>query len=112
MKTSVATTTLAILLGISSTASAASCVRQANIVATYIVKANGVPDVPGICGGLWDNLKRFSSCVGLSNNGCGNDGVDLHNLVWKFDVGLGCNAGDVESAWWEATRNNYGSIAC
>ncbi|KAH8647756.1 hypothetical protein BX600DRAFT_443102 [Xylariales sp. PMI_506] len=109
MKTAVFfTTTLAAL---ASTVSAATCVVQNNAVKTYIVTASGLGDVPGTCGGLWDNLKRFADCAGVSNPEC-DDGGTQGNLFWRFTVSTFCNAGMVESTWWEATQNDYGSISC
>ncbi|KAF1365710.1 hypothetical protein EJ07DRAFT_83770, partial [Lizonia empirigonia] len=72
------------------------------------VSTSGVNDIPGICGGLWDNLKRFSACT-VSNPYCGGTNG---NLEWDFTVGIGCNGGDVQSTWWEATTNKFGAISC
>jgi hypothetical protein len=33
-------------------------------------------------------------------------------MIWKFTTGVGCNAGDVGSAWWRATKNKFGAIDC
>jgi len=79
----------------------------------YDVHARGVNEVPRICGGLWDNLKRFTDCT-ASRPSCGNDS-DSHvsvGLRWSFDVPIGCNRGMIESTWWEATRHDWGSISC
>lgn len=65
--------------------------------------------IPGLCGGLWDNLKRFGACLVPSRTSCGED---AGKLVWKFEVDRSCNGGDVESTWYEATKNNYGRITC
>jgi hypothetical protein len=32
--------------------------------------------------------------------------------VWSFSNGAGCNSGMIESTWWEATRNRFGSVDC
>jgi hypothetical protein len=69
-----------------------------------------VPDVPGICGGLWDNLKRFGECGSASNTWCGDTGNGI--LGWDFTAFVGCNSGMVESTWWEATRNQWGTVDC
>ena len=53
------------LAGLSSltiTVLAISCVRQDNGLFRYIVKTSNLPNISGVCGGLWDNLKRFSQC--------------------------------------------------
>lgn len=102
---------LLVALAFASTSFAASCVRQQNGgTYTYIVDATGVPNVSGTCGGLWDNLKRFSAC-GASATSCGASGSG-NPLHWQFNTGTGCDGGMVESTWWEATQNNYGSIDC
>ncbi|KAI9163873.1 hypothetical protein HJFPF1_05501 [Paramyrothecium foliicola] len=73
------------------------------------VSPNPFPDTPGICGGLWDNLKRFPGCAAPSMTDCRDEfGV----FSWDFDASIGCNAGMVESAWWEATQNSGGAIDC
>ena len=110
MKFTTSTAYLTALAALASTSSAASCVQQSNIVYTYIVRAEGVPNIPEICGGLWDNLHRFAACP-PSATSCGPVGPN-GLLEWKFNVGLGCNSGMIESTWWEATRNNFGSIDC
>lgn len=71
----------------------------------WIVSASGVADIPGVCGGLWDNLQ--GRCV-PNNAYCGGVNGDL---VWSFNTII-CVPGNVEGAWWEATHNNYGSIDC
>lgn len=82
-----------------------------NAVFRYQVRSTlQVPDTPGICGGLWDNLKRFGECGTPSNTWCGDAGNGI--LGWDFNAFVGCDNGMVESTWWEATRNNYGSVDC
>lgn len=79
----------------------------------YVVEADSVGDVPGICGGLWDNLKNDnfdSACLVHAQEMCREDGNG--GLFWQFSVPVGCNEGHVESAWWEATSNDYGDITC
>jgi hypothetical protein len=92
------------------TTSAASCVLQNTGVHRWIVKAGPMADISGICGGLWDNLRRFSQCS-ASGTFCGARGTDNH-LEWEFTAPSICNGGMVESTWYEATRNNFGSIDC
>ncbi|KAM7220836.1 hypothetical protein V8F06_003730 [Rhypophila decipiens] len=92
------------------TTSANSCVLQDNGVHRFLVSAGPMPDISGYCGGLWDNLKRFSQCS-PSATFCGARGADNH-LEWEFTAPSICNGGMVESTWWEATRNNFGSIDC
>ncbi|KAK8064482.1 hypothetical protein PG994_007120 [Apiospora phragmitis] len=75
----------------------------------WVITANSVGDIPGTCGGLWDNLKRFADCVGVSGSWCG--GTNGH-LEWRFTVPDTCNKGMLSSTWWEATRNQYGALAC
>lgn len=76
---------------------------------TYRAEAAGVSNIPGVCGGLWSNLGRFGSCT-VTNAWCGADSNG--DLLWEFSVPLGCNSGMVESAWWEATQNEWGGISC
>ncbi|KAI1465027.1 uncharacterized protein F4812DRAFT_466536 [Daldinia caldariorum] len=77
---------------------------------SYLVAAEGVTDIPGICGGLWDNLHHSHACeVYGGTQSCKNEnGI----LVWRFGVTDFCNKGHVESAWWEATKNRFGAIHC
>ncbi|KAH8901657.1 hypothetical protein GQ53DRAFT_622072, partial [Thozetella sp. PMI_491] len=98
------------LAGLTATSAANSCILQNNGIYTYIVEAGNMPDISGICGGLWDNLKRFSACS-ASATSCGAVGTDNH-LKWQFNVPSVCNGGMVESTWFEATKNNFGSIDC
>ena len=71
--------------------------------------------MPGICGGLWDNLKHFSDCLVATDSNCepgeGYDGQD-YDMIWSFGTMSICNPGMVESAWWEATKNEWGAIDC
>jgi hypothetical protein len=96
--------------------SAASIVRcetediTGTVVRYHVRSANVVSDIPGICGGLWDNLKRFTECATPSNTWCGDAGGGI--LGWYFNAFDGCKGGMVESTWWEATRNSYGDINC
>src|ERR1051326_5418482 len=100
---------LAALATLASKASANSCTTNLMpYVLPYTITASGVDDIPGVCGGLWDNLKRFSSCV-ASSTYCGGDNG---NLKWQFTASLFCNGGMVESTWWEATHNKFGEIHC
>lgn len=81
------------------------------IVPTFTVHVDNIAAniVPGICGGLWDNLKSFADCIGVSQSYCeARDG----GLSWGFAVGDSCNAGMIHSTWYEATKNDYGSISC
>ncbi|KAF1977811.1 hypothetical protein BU23DRAFT_451713 [Bimuria novae-zelandiae CBS 107.79] len=78
-------------------------------VSKYEVTASGVNDIPAVCGSLWSNLRRFADCIGVSEASCGGSNG---NLVWQFRNGISCNGGMVESAWWEATKNQYRGIDC
>ncbi|TDZ74331.1 hypothetical protein CTRI78_v000827 [Colletotrichum trifolii] len=89
--------------------SAAVCQNFGNkAIPIWQVQASGVVDIPGKCGGLWDNLNGFGGC-GKSATSCGGTNG---NLVWRFTGSAGCNAGVVESAWYSATKNNFGAINC
>lgn len=72
--------------------------------------ADDIPDVPGLCGGLWDNLNGFSICHGVLKPSCGSG--DGHDLKWTFDVGFGCDKGMIEATWYEATKNKFGDLQC
>lgn len=111
MKTTGIITSIAAALGLAATASANHCIAGEHSagITTYNVIAQGVPDIPGICGGLWDNLNHFPWCV-VSAPSCGAN--DIGELEWRFTVPSGCDGGSVESAWWEATRNQWGAISC
>ncbi|KAF2661963.1 hypothetical protein K491DRAFT_710386 [Lophiostoma macrostomum CBS 122681] len=102
-------------LSLFSSALANSCTATVNSKSSgtfwYQVHADSVPagDVPGRCGGLWDNLKQFADCIGVSSPTCeARDG----GLQWDFTVGISCNTGMVDATWWDATTNNFGSIDC
>lgn len=93
-------------------ASAAQCRWHQSgspILRKYYVLADGVDDVPGICGGLWDNLNGQGACGGAIPGGCGGNGGHLR---WEFTIGSACNSGAIEATWWEATRNRFGAINC
>jgi len=92
-------------------ASANSCVVNQNALYTYTITTdNSLPNISGVCGGLWDNLKGFSACS-ASATSCGAYGSG-NVLRWEFTVPNICNSGDVEAAWWDATTNNWGGISC
>ncbi|EUC49870.1 hypothetical protein COCMIDRAFT_83713 [Bipolaris oryzae ATCC 44560] len=59
---------------------------------------------------LPDNLKHSGACTPL-NPYCGGDPAS-RLLNWKFTVTTFCNSGHVDSAWWEATRNQFGAVHC
>ncbi|RDW56664.1 hypothetical protein BP6252_14050 [Coleophoma cylindrospora] len=58
----------------------------------YIVHASGVTDIPGICGGLWDNLKRYGVCA-ATQTFCGQDG-GTEDMRWEFVASAGCDNGN------------------
>lgn len=74
----------------------------------YTVTATGVGDIPGICGGLWDNLKPTIYPGGGQSCGGSNGNLQWVVPVWSYFS----DAGDITSAWWRATTNNFGSIQC
>ena len=103
--------TLATLAGTSYAGT--SCVRQHNGgYFKYIVTADGVDDISGVCGKLWENLNRFwgAGCHAYTPT-CGARGHG-NPLYWEFGGAAGCNSGMVESSWWEATHNRWGSLHC
>ena len=104
---------LVVVAILSPTACAASCSKDSHadggFAVSYIVDASGVPDIPGICGGLWDNLKGFPSCGGPTQTWCGGKNG---NLEWRFTASIGCDGGSVDAVWWGATKNAWGDIQC
>lgn len=105
--------TKALLLALPALASAASCVYRADgsaILRKYKIDADGVDDVPGICGGLWDNMHGQGACNGAIPGGCTE--TSPGHLQWVFDIGVACNSGAVEAVWYEATKNRFGDIQC
>jgi hypothetical protein len=92
-------------------ASANSCVVNQNALYTYTITTDtSIPDISGVCGGLWDNLNGFSACS-ASATSCGAYGSG-NVLRWEFTVPDICNSGDVQAAWWDATTNQWGAISC
>ncbi|KAJ0362854.1 hypothetical protein COL154_006037, partial [Colletotrichum chrysophilum] len=75
-------------------ASAASCKNLGNTaIPIWQVRATGVVDIPGKCGGLWDNLNGYGAC-GKTSTLCGEyDG----EMVWQFTGSSGCTAGIVNT---------------
>ncbi|KXH37578.1 hypothetical protein CSAL01_07489 [Colletotrichum salicis] len=95
--------------------SGAICQRKthpAHVLHSYALKANsGVDDVPKVCGDLWYNLHRFPGCASASQANC-YKGIEEGSLVWLFTASNFCNPGMVQSAWYEATHNDYGAAVC
>jgi hypothetical protein len=82
----------AVVVTLASPTLAATCRRIDNGGAwEYAIDASGVPDIPGTCGGLWDNLKRFAACPVMTLAECST--LLNGNLRWGFLVGKGCNGG-------------------
>lgn len=67
-----------------------------------------------LCHNLWRGLKRHQLLCMVSRPHCGTGGPPGQGyddiLEWRFQVGLGCNAGAVASAFWEATHNQFGEM--
>ncbi|KAG8162043.1 hypothetical protein KVR01_007808 [Diaporthe batatas] len=88
----------------------------------WVVTIAPVPkdQVGPTCHELWKGLKRqWLLCMVMSPHGCeeyyndkGHLGPVGNGLQWVFTTGLLCNAGMVESAFWEATHNNHGAVDC
>ncbi|KAH0423212.1 hypothetical protein CKAH01_17144 [Colletotrichum kahawae] len=98
-----------IVAAITPLSSAATCENLGNrAIPTWQVTASGVDDIPGKCGGLWDNLNGYGAC-GKSATVCGGSNG---NLVWRFTGSSACTAGVVNTVWYSATKNNFGSISC
>ncbi|KAK2756938.1 hypothetical protein FQN54_004906 [Arachnomyces sp. PD_36] len=115
MKLSLSTTTLVVALTSLADPTLAARNCNKNVISGAIVRyqvrsAEVVPDIPGICGGLWDNMKKFGECATASNTWCGDAGDGI--LGWDFTSFVGCGNGMVSSVWWEATKNEWGDIDC
>jgi hypothetical protein len=86
-----------------------------NLIQTsWEVRTDYVEDVEGKCKGFRDSLnaKKFAgACHQYNGWQCGEHGGP-NKFRAVFDTGFFCNAGHVESAWYEATKNHYGSINC
>lgn len=72
-------------------------------------------DYGPLCHSFWQNLKDgFRFLCPVSKTYCGSAGNPKDGwddiLAWKFTVGLGCNPGCVESAFWGATKFKYGKL--
>ncbi|KAH6885670.1 hypothetical protein BKA70DRAFT_111999 [Coprinopsis sp. MPI-PUGE-AT-0042] len=105
------TTFLTSIIALAGVAAANSCVKNEHGLYTYTVTTDStVPDISGVCGGLWDNLKQFSQCS-ASATFCGANGPK-NVLKWQFTVPSICNSGMVQATWWDATQNKYGGITC
>ncbi|KAK1967146.1 hypothetical protein LY78DRAFT_692281, partial [Colletotrichum sublineola] len=85
------------------------------ISVSYSIMTNlalgSVSDVPATCGKLWQNLRRFPVC-GVSYPACRPHPKYEDVLVWDLTVWVGCTIGMVQSAWWEATQNQFGAMEC
>ncbi|KAK8050969.1 hypothetical protein PG993_002354 [Apiospora rasikravindrae] len=105
--------TLSLVAGLASAVQANECkMNRFSSGNEWTVTASGVRDIPGTCGGLWDNLKRWpvACLVGYGTQYCREEGPG--QLKWYFATTDLCNEGHVESAWWHATRNRFGDIQC
>lgn len=101
--------------GLSSVAYAGTCTKNLELGPSYywLIAQEGVEDIPGICGGLWDNLNGAGECgVSGGETYCREKAGQPGVLEWSFITPQTCNGGMVESAWWEATRNKFGAIEC
>ncbi|KAF9874069.1 hypothetical protein CkaCkLH20_08441 [Colletotrichum karsti] len=67
-------------------------------------------DVPWVCDRLWKELKQFKGSCTVSKPKCEANGPT--EMLWIFNVDLGCNKGKVHSAWYDATKNTLGAIDC
>ncbi|KAL6171809.1 hypothetical protein ACJQWK_02810 [Exserohilum turcicum] len=83
-----------------STASAATCSKDGGAATHWKIRASGVNDIPGLCGGLWDNLNHWGGLCNPSYPYCnGKDG----ELIWNFTTGTACNPGHIESVWYASS---------
>ncbi|KAK8859586.1 hypothetical protein PGQ11_010320 [Apiospora arundinis] len=74
---------------------------------TIKIPNHGIPDAPGLCRGLGNQLGRD----------CGKDSLTYSvkdgKLVIKFSIGAMCSPKRIENSWWHASKSNkYGAIHC
>ncbi|GKT55850.1 hypothetical protein ColTof4_11735 [Colletotrichum tofieldiae] len=111
----IATVSFIALLSLAGTASAdARCLRLEG-AGTYFyeVVMEGVPkrEFRSTCNGLWDNLKGYLDCMVYRPNGC-EEGYYNGDLYWYFTTSIVCNQDMVHSAYYGATKNQWGAITC
>lgn len=112
MKSTTFTSLLTALAVYAGNASAATC--KGDLTGTafgWTVEADGIEGgTGGVCGGLWDNLNGYAGCT-ASQAHCGDGGTEGH-LTWSFWVPTTCGGDKIETVWYSATKNAYGSIDC
>ncbi|KXJ90250.1 hypothetical protein Micbo1qcDRAFT_205859 [Microdochium bolleyi] len=67
-------------------------------------------NMPGLCGGLWDNMKGFGNCEYLSSTHCGAEADG--SLLWKFTSPVTCSNDAIEASWTRATYSKQENVTC
>lgn len=84
--------------------------QNPDFVIDYMIVIKEVDDVGAVCHRLWKGLALHRFLCPVSNAACEKHMIYEKGLEWKFRVGLGCDVGCVQSAFWEATRNKFGAL--
>lgn len=86
------------------------CTVEGGIVHRYKVIIKEVDDVNVTCEKLWKGIRGHRFLCPTSKKHCAASPIYKKGLDWSFTVGLGCNPGCVESAFWGATKNKFGAL--
>ncbi|KAK6206796.1 hypothetical protein QIS74_13284 [Colletotrichum tabaci] len=109
------TVSLVTLAGLAGTVSADSrCIRLEGAGSyVYEITIEDVPrqDIKRVCNSLWNNLKGYLDCMVYRPNGC-EEGYYDGDLYWYFTTSIVCSSEKVQSAFYGATKNNWGHISC
>lgn len=81
-----------------------------DFVIDYMIVIREVDDVGAVCHRLWKGLAQHRFLCPVSKASCEKHMIYEKGLEWRFRVGLGCDVGCVQSAFWEATRNKFGAL--
>ncbi|KXJ90249.1 hypothetical protein Micbo1qcDRAFT_205858 [Microdochium bolleyi] len=74
------------------------------------MRGPAVDNIPGLCGGLWDNLRDFKGCDPITWPSCGQEADST--LVWRFSTGDKCPAKAIELSWERATYAEQPAMEC
>lgn len=91
-----------------------TCTRNKKHIPTrynYKVTIPTIPltrDVPNVCHHLWKELKKHKLCQVINPHGCYEG--DNRSLQWHFGAPTLCRSGMIRSAFWEATKNQFGAL--
>lgn len=84
--------------------------RNPGWVFEYRVVIKEVDDVGMRCDRLWSGLANHRFLCTVTKPNCQRSEIHEKGLEWSFTAGMGCDVGCVQSAFWEATRNKFGSL--